>query len=63
MKVKVSYHIEAMGQVGMESQSIIICDSLEQAEKKIKSLRSHEMHVHIIKTVYQNGRPEKYIVD
>ena len=63
MEIKVKYHIEVLGQVGIESQTIILCDSLEQAEKKIKSLRSGEMHVHIIKSVYQNGRVEKFIVD
>lgn len=64
MKINVKYRIEVLGQMGIEGITSFECESLEKAEKKIKSLRSHEMHVHIIKTVYQkNGEVEEFIVD
>lgn len=46
IKIKIKYHIE----VGEE---IIECDSLEQAEKKMKSLRSSESECYSYKTEFR----------
>lgn len=46
IKIKIKYHIE----VGEE---IIECDSLEQAEKKMKSLRSSESECYLYKTEFR----------
>lgn len=45
IKITVKYHIE----VGEE---IIECDSLEKAERKIKSMRKSEIYCHLYKTVF-----------
>lgn len=43
IKVTIKYHIE----IGEE---IVECDSLEQAEKKLKNLRSSEVECYLYKT-------------
>ena len=43
IKVTIKYHIE----IGEE---IVECDSLEQAEKKLKNLRSSETECYLYKT-------------
>lgn len=40
IKVKVSYQIEG-------AEELIICETLEQAEKKLKSLRSSELECYL----------------
>jgi hypothetical protein len=63
MKITARYHIEIMGQIGYEGEYRIECDSLEAAEKKIKSMRKSEAHVHLIKTIKEKGKEIQYIVD
>ena len=63
MKIIAKYHIEIMGQIGYEGEYRIECTSLEQAEKKIKSLRKSEAMVHLIKTTKENGKEVQYIID
>ena len=64
MKVKETYSIEVLGQISSDGVNYFTCDSLLDAEKKLKSMRSREIHVHIVKTVEDNrGRKEKFIID
>ena len=51
MEIKIKYHIEVIGLIAAEEQHIILCDSLSQAEKKMKSLRKQESHMFLIKTI------------
>jgi len=46
IKIKIKYHIE----IGEE---VIECDSLEQAEKKMKRLRSSESECYLYKTEFR----------
>jgi hypothetical protein len=43
IKVKINYHIEV-------GEDTIQCDSLEQAEKKLKSLRASETECYLYRT-------------
>ncbi len=52
-----------MGQIGYEGECRIECDSLEQAEKKIRSLRKSEAMVHLIKTIKEKGQEVQYMID
>jgi hypothetical protein len=51
IKIKINYHIE----VGEET---IQCESLEQAEKKLKNLRSSETECYLYRTE-QHGKSIK----
>ena len=50
MEIKVTYHIEVMGQTSHEGQTEYQCANFEEGIRKLKSLRSSEVHVHLIKT-------------
>ena len=55
MKIKVKYHIEA----NIETQQVIIeCQTLEEAEKKLKNLLRGEQEAYIVKTV-ETGKSKK----
>jgi hypothetical protein len=46
VKVTIKYHIEA-------GQETIECETLEQAEKKLKNLRSSETECYLYRTEFQ----------
>ena len=63
MEIKIKYHIEVIGLIAAEEQHIILCDSLTQAEKKMKSLRKQESHMFLIKTITTKQGSEQFIID
>jgi hypothetical protein len=48
MKIKVKYHIEA----NVDAEQVIIeCQTIEEAEKKLKNLLRAEQEAYIVKTI------------
>lgn len=63
MEIKIKYHIEVIGLVSAEEQDVILCNSLQEAEKKMKSLRKQESHMYLIKTITTKHGSEQFIID
>jgi hypothetical protein len=63
MEIKIKYHIEVIGLIAAEEQHLILCDSLTQAENKMKRLRKQESHMYLIKTVTTKHGSEQFIID
>ena len=60
MKVTIKYEVEAR----VDAEEVIIsCQSMEEAERKLKSFHRNETEAYIIKTV-QNGKsaPQKFFI-
>lgn len=62
MEIEIKYHLEILGQLSFEGQTVIECSSLEEGERKLKSLRGNELYVYLIKTVKKNNKEEKFII-
>jgi len=58
MKVKVTCKYEIV-----YGEEIFECDSLEQAERKLKSMRSSELECYMVRKEYENNKlKEEYYV-
>jgi hypothetical protein len=58
MKVKVTFKYEVV-----YGDEIFECDSLEQAERKLKSMRSSELECYMVRKEFQNNKlKEEYYV-
>ena len=63
MKTEAKYHLEVVGQITYEGVTKFECGSLDEAMRKLKGLRKSEIHVHLIKTIKENGKDVEYIID
>lgn len=63
MEINIKYHVEIVGQVSHDGQTIFECTSFEEGIKKLKSMRSVEVHAHLIKTIEKGNKVEKILVD
>ena len=58
MKVKVTFKYEVV-----YCDDIFECESLEQAERKLKSMRSSELECYLVRKEYENNKlKEEYYV-
>jgi hypothetical protein len=58
MKVKVTFKYEVV-----YGDEIFECESLEQAERKLKSMRSSELECYLVRKEYENNKlKEEYYV-
>lgn len=51
MKIKIKYKYEVVN-----GEEIIECESLEQAEKKVKSLRSSELDCYLVRKEFKGDK-------
>ena len=59
MKIKVKYHIEA----NVDAEQVIIeCQTIEEAERKLKNLHKAEFEAYIVKTIENGKKMEKFFV-
>jgi hypothetical protein len=58
MKIKITYKFEVVN-----GEEVLECENLEQAERKLKSLRSSELECYVVRKEFQGGKLiEEYYV-